>query len=616
MNDKAPDSGSATTATFEETASDDASGMSAYADQVRLLYSNSHTGLAVNVLLSFTMTWLLWESVPRQMLLIWLVVLLALTAVRVFSLRRFIGTAPGDLKIRSWGRKFLVFSTISGLVWGLSAAWFASQVAADLQLFLAFAVGGMASGAAAVLGAQKRVYFPYLFGIMLPLTVWFFWQEEYRWRGMGLMLAIYTLAMVMTGFIYCRLVVQSISLAQQLNVEKRRAESANKAKSIFVANMSHEIRTPLNGVLGMLDLLLESGMNARQQHQAQVAKRSAKSLLGVIEDVLDFSKIEAGRMQISIGDFDLQALLGECHELMSEQARSKNLHMRLSAPSESLMVRGDSVKLHQVLVNLMSNAIKFTDAGEIHTTLEILDTHEGGRSIRFAVKDSGRGIDAGDVQRIFRSFEQADSSRTRLHGGTGLGLSISRQLVELMGGNLECTSQPGVGTCFEFTLQLQDAMATPEPNPVAHPQPVVASEATQDRSRPILLVEDNRVNQEVAVYVLETLGYVTEVAADGQEALDCVRNGDYGLLFMDCHMPNLDGFEATRAIRSLEQEQGRQPLAIVAMTADVQLGVVENCRAAGMDDYLSKPFDMDSVRSAVEKWYRGSPAIPSILPAS
>jgi signal transduction histidine kinase/ActR/RegA family two-component response regulator len=533
------------------------------------------------------------------------------------------------LVIRRW---YLVSVFLTGAGWGITSTLMFPYNELH-QIVLAFILVGVAASGVAY-SSVAWVYYGYVGCALLPLMVRLFYVGGEVYYALSAMTGFFLMVMIMAVHRMYLSTVTELELSyknealirdltnasqhleelnnnlkseiqhgklieDQLKEARDRAEQMSKAKGEFLANMSHEIRTPMNGVIGTLQLLEDTRLNEEQHEYVDTAHKSADALLAILNDILDLSKIEAGKMELENINFDFRSIIKDIALLHSQKAEQQGVELKQSIdPALPALLIGDPTRLRQIIVNLVSNALKFTRDGEVDIAIEVLRQDTERADLRVSVRDTGIGIPAHAQDKLFSAFTQADGSTTRKYGGTGLGLAIVSQLVSLIGGKLGLNSEEGDGAEFWFTASFDKARDIPKAEPGEN-----TSNDRQTFDARVLLVEDNPVNQMIAQKMLEKFGLTAIIANNGIEAHNVLAMQKFDLVLMDCQMPEMDGFEATRLIREKTIESiGGEALPVIAMTANVMSGDRERCIEAGMSDYIGKPVQLDELRSLLTKW--------------
>ncbi len=566
--------------------------------------------LPVSVIISTLLLILLRDAYPSPVpLALWWLAVVGLSGWRALSVRRWQRAADRHAAALRLRPRLIVEATLAGLLWGLIGSVLCPPTDSGLSTISAVALMGVGSSGLVSLSPLLPAYLGFFAAMLFPSVAGFALRDTYLEHLVAGTLAIFIVSLYLNGRRIERNLKEMLQLqidleasARKAEESRREADAANLAKSMFLATMSHEIRTPMNGVLGMAQLLGRSALNDRQRKFLGTLQDSGQHLLRLIDEILDFSKIEAGRLDLSPTVFAPTELVERLTNLLRPRASERGLtlavHHTTAMPD---WIIGDAHRVRQVISNLLSNAIKYCPSGRIDVDVACSEGPDTATwSVR--VRDTGKGVAPADRERIFETFRQLDGFITRKEGGVGLGLSISRQLATMMGGTLVLDETPP-GSGASFTLELPMVVSSQPADPATE---FLVPDAAADAEARILIVEDNATNRLVASAALEQLGYRYDEAADGHEALERLRRQRYSAVLMDCQMPGMDGLEATRRWRAIEAREGLARTPVIALTANAVSGDADDCLAAGMDAYLSKPYTLARLTETLRTFVAGN----------
>ncbi|UCB54623.1 MAG: response regulator [Thiotrichales bacterium] len=593
-----------------EEASDQSSWV--YEKQIELLYQDLPFAIistAVVVTLGFVF---LSSSVSWQTLTLWgslfsIVLIFRAVSNWLYSRQK----KQHKLNYRHAETIFIIGVVITGLLWSGIGLWLFPEVDLKGKILLFIVIMGMAAAANTTMGYRRAPIYIFTSLLILPLVAGVVISDFPNALAISIAMLVYMAFLLRTSTGFYRnnektlqLQAASITNERKLLIQREKAELANQAKSEFLSLMSHELRTPLNTVLGLNELQLldrAEPLTAKQRKRSIKINDAGRHLLSLVNDVLDFSRIETGDIEINADVIDCQAVLRDALKLIEGKANSRNIKVYIEASKHELWVLADYTRLKQILVNLLDNAVKYNRR---EGTITVGFKKSGADYLRISVADSGHGIPVQLQGELFKPFSRLNAEAMGIDG-TGIGLSYSKQLVELMNGRIGVSSRKGQGSTFWIELPGAEQPAA-EARQQSFPGPVsTRSEKDAPAGTKLLLAEDNLVNQEVAVDMLEQSGFKVAVASNGEEVLDAVRKDQYSLVFMDCEMPVLDGFAATRKLRQLERDLDLPQTPVVALTAHAVRGVREKCLASGMNDFLAKPFSFEEITSKAAQWAGG-----------
>lgn len=572
-----------------------------HARQTALLYRNASLGQLITVLAATPMAYLGYISRPGPIILIWLFCMFLASYLRFRLTQHYRAASAPDAEALLWAKRYIRLVGVQSFLWlaGCGAIMWGNN---DSYRFLAVLVlAGMVAGAVPILATFKSAFRAFAYPIIIGTTVITFADASAPVHYvLGVTLLVFLGGVMRSSRYFNEVLVESITVELEKSHLVKKAEAAVRAKNAFLANISHEIRTPMNSILGMAQLAFKAEHNPRQREYLKKIQLSGEHLLGIIDDILDISKIDAGKLSIEVVDFELAIVIETLADLLASKAEDKGIKLNFYIdPAVPPYLRGDPRRLCQVLTNLVNNAIKFTDKGEVNIRVKRLGEDRNEAVLRFEVQDTGVGMSRDEIAQLFQPFQQVDCSTTRKYGGTGLGLVISKQLVEMMeGGKIGVESFPEQGSTFWFTLKMTEGVPAAEPQAPESAKNESGVLAKLKGSR-ILLVDDNDFNREVAVDFLQSAGTEVITSSNGKEAIELIRRQRFDCVLMDVQMPVMDGVEAVQLIR---KDPAIKHVRVIALTANASREDRERYLAAGMDDVIIKPFNYQTLFTTIAKW--------------
>ncbi|XZG71137.1 ATP-binding protein [Chitinibacteraceae bacterium HSL-7] len=564
----------------------------------RLLYRNAALGQVASIINAALMAVALWWFEARWQVVLWFGVVALISGYRFVLARRFERADVDEHSAPSWRRIYLVGTVFASLWWGGGGAYFVSTSPEIARYLIAMLFAGMVAGAVPILAPMRAALIGYALIMVVPLAMQAFFAGGSLGLIFGLMCLFFLWATLKSASYFHEVLTEAIALEREkselvddLQVAKARAEALSTAKGELLANISHEIRTPMNGILGMAQLLARHDLDPQSREEVEILRGSAEALLTLINDVLDLSKIDAGHFRLNVQPFSPNTLLSELKAMFLPLAAARGLSFSASVQEDApQMLQGDVTRIKQIFVNLIGNAIKFTESGGVSVEVRTEVAEDGQVRFLALVSDSGQGVPPEARERIFEPFMQTEAGlRARVGMGTGLGLSITKRLIDLMAGKIRVGDNPAGGAVFSFELPLS----------VGDGAELVSAE----RVLRVMVVDDNAVNRLVAVRMLAQMQHDVVEADGGARAVDAVAASEapFDLILMDLQMPGMDGVEATTRIRSLETWRHGKPATIIAVSANIHDADRDACDAAGFDGYLEKPLNLLRLKALLEQ---------------